>query len=205
MMLETCVATGLKALRMKRLNRALLITSFIPFCWLAFMTIHELGHVVAGLLTGGSVNRVVIHPLALSRTDVSPNPSPLITAWAGPVIGVLLPVTIWSAFWKCKLPGDHLTRFFAGFCLIANGLYIGIGSLEKVGDAGEMVQHGTPIWMLWIFGIITVPIGFLTWHQLGPRFGWGESEDQVDATTALISVVLFAVLLLATTSLSPRI
>ena len=31
---------------MKRMNQVILIGSFIPFCWLAFMLVHELGHVL---------------------------------------------------------------------------------------------------------------------------------------------------------------
>ncbi|MEW4486456.1 M50 family metallopeptidase [Thalassoglobus sp. JC818] len=106
---------------MKRLNQFILITSFIPFCWLAFMAIHELGHVIAGLTTGGAITKVVLHPLAISRTDVSLNPSPLVTVWAGPVIGVVVPLIVWGLFRKFRIPGDNLARFLAGFCMIANG------------------------------------------------------------------------------------
>lgn len=189
---------------MKRMNQVILIASYISFCWLAFMAIHELGHVVAGLFTGGSVMKVIVHPLAISRTDVSPNPNPLITVWAGPIVGILLPLVIWSVFWKFQIPGDYLARFFAGFCLIANGAYIGMGSFQNIGDAGDMIQNGSPIWLLWLFGIITVPIGFLIWHRLGPKFGLGKSNGSVDERAAYVSLALFTVLFVATCLLSPR-
>ena len=189
---------------MKRMNQIILIASFIPFCWLSFMAVHELGHIVAGLCTGGSVTKIVVHPLAISRTDVSPNPNPLITVWAGPIIGVLLPLAIWGVFSKFNMPGDYLARFFAGFCLIANGAYIGIGSFENIGDAGDMMKHGSSIWLLWLFGIITVPIGFLIWHRLGPKFGLGESNGNVDEWAAYLSLGMFTVLFLATFLISPR-
>ncbi len=189
---------------MKRMSQVILVASFIPFCWLAFMAIHELGHVIACLSTGGSVSKVVVHPLAISRTDVSPNPNPLIIVWAGPIVGVLLPLVIWGVFWKFKIPGDYLARFFAGFCLIANGAYITIGSFEDIGDAGDMMRNGSPIWVLWLFGIVTVPIGFLIWHRLGHKFGLGESNGSVDERAAYVSLALFTVLFLATFLLSPR-
>ena len=189
---------------MKRLNQAILVASFVPFCWLAFMAIHELGHVIAGLFTGGTITKVVVHPLAISRTDVSPNPNPLVTVWAGPIIGVILPLGIWAVFWKFKIPGDYLARFFAGFCLIANGAYIGTGSFENIGDAGDMMKHGSPIWLLWLFGIITAPIGFLSWHRLGTKFGLGESNGNVDEWAAYVSLGLFIALFLATFLISPR-
>ena len=189
---------------MTRMNQVILIASFIPFCWLAFMAVHELGHVIAGLITGGSISKVVVHPLAISRTDVSPNPQPLVTVWAGPVFGGFLPTAIWVSLRKLKLPGDYLARFFAGFSMIANGAYIGIGSFEKIGDAGDMINHGSPIWLLWLFGVITVPIGFLIWHRLGPKFGLGESGGKVDEWAAYASLGLFTVLFVVTFLLSPR-
>ena len=189
---------------MRRMNQVILIVSFVSFCWLAFMALHELGHVIAGLATGGSVTKVVVHPLAISRTDVSPDPNPLATVWAGPVVGVVLPLLVWSVFRKFKIAGDYLARFFAGFCLIANGSYIGIGSFENIGDAGDMIKHGSPVWALWLFGLITVSIGFLVWHRLGPKFGLGEADGEVDEWAAYVSLAMFTVLYFLAFLISPR-
>ena len=167
------------------------------------MAIHELGHVVAANLTGGTVTNIIVHPLAISRTDVSPNLNPLAVVWSGPVLGVLLPLLFWVAAWRLKIPGDYLARFFAGFCLIANGAYIGLGSVERIGDAGDMLKNGSPMWTLWLFGILTVPIGFLMWHRLGPKFGLGESKGAVDQWAVYLSVALLTTILLATSLLSP--
>jgi hypothetical protein len=56
---------------------------------------------------------------------------------------------------------------------LANGLYIGLGSLEGVGDAGDLLQHGSPVWTLWLFGLATAPAGLALWNGLGPKFGLG--------------------------------
>lgn len=189
---------------MKRLNQFILIASFLPFCWFAMMTVHELGHIIAGYLSGGNVNKVVIHPLAISRTDVSPNPMPLLVAWAGPLIGIVLPLTAWGVLRCFKIPGDYLARFFAGFCLIANGAYIGIGSFDKVGDAGDLLWNGSSSWELWLFGIVTIPIGFLLWHGIGPKFGLGEANGKVDEWAAYLSLALFSLMFVVTFAMSPR-
>jgi hypothetical protein len=55
--------------------------------WLGMQLVHELGHVMAAYATGGSVERVVLHPLELSRTDLARNPRPLAVASAGPLGG----------------------------------------------------------------------------------------------------------------------
>ena len=189
---------------MKRLNQVVLIATFLPFCWLAMMAVHELGHVVAGSVSGGTINNVVIHPLTISRTDVSPNPMPLLVVWAGPIVGVVVPLVLWVVLWRFRIPGDYLAKFFAGFCLIANGAYIGIGSFNKVGDAGEMLISGSASWELWLFGIVTVPLGFLLWHGLGPKFGLGDSNGQVDEWAAYLSLALFSIMFVLTFALSPR-
>lgn len=182
---------------MKRLNQTVLIASFIPLCWLAMMAFHEFGHVLASWFSGGQVMKVVLHPLAISRTDVSPNPSPLLVAWAGPLIGVCLPLLIWGVMWGLALPGAYLARFFAGFCLIANGAYIGLGAFARIGDAGDLLRYGSPIVCLWLFGIITIATGFLIWQGLGPKFGLGDADGHVDVWAAHLSLGLLIALLTA--------
>jgi hypothetical protein len=58
-------------------------------------------------------------------------------------------------------------KFFAGFCLIANGAYIGLGSIDGIGDAGDMLRHGSPRWLLIAFGSLAVLAGLAVWHSLG--------------------------------------
>src|SRR5947209_4265019 len=120
--------------------------------------VHEFGHVCGAWLTGGRVAHVVLNPLTISRTDLADNPRPLVVVWAGPVVGVLLPVALWLAAAGVRMPGAFVLRFFAGFCLLANGLYIGAGSFDRVGDCGEMLRHGSEPWQLWLFGAMTAPV-----------------------------------------------
>ncbi|MEE2826356.1 MAG: hypothetical protein VYE64_06985 [Planctomycetota bacterium] len=190
--------------RLHRVHQWILIGTFLPFCWLAFMLLHELGHIAAALVSGGAVKHVVVYPLTFSRTDVEPNPHPLLVVWAGPMVGVLLPLMIWWGFWRFRVPGDYLARFFAGFCLVANGAYIAIGSFDQVGDAGDMLKHGSLAWQLWLFGLVTIPFGFLAWHGQGPKFGLGQAAARVDARAAYGSLGLLLTLLALMFLLSPR-
>ena len=66
-----------------------------------------------------------------------------VSFWAGPILGVALPVAAWLAAALCRLVGAYLLRFFAGFCLVANGAYIAGGSFDRLGDAGVMLRHGS--------------------------------------------------------------
>ena len=145
-----------------KFHREILIASTLLASWLGMQAVHELGHVCGAWLTGGSVKQVVLHPLTISRTDLLKNPAPLAVVWAGPLVGALLPLPFWLVSAAAKMPGSFVLRFFAGTCLVANGLYIGVGSFARIGDCGEMLSHGSELWHLWMFGLLTVPAG--VWH-----------------------------------------
>ncbi len=182
-----------------RVYQCLLIASFLPLCWLGMLVIHELGHVASAVVTGGRVSRVVLHPLQLSRTDLAHNPHPGVVAWSGPVIGVLLPLTALALFHGFHLPGRYLVRFFAGFCLIANGAYLGAGAWSGAGDAGDLLRTGTPCGILVAFGLLTVPAGLWLWNGQGKHFGLGAGAQRVEPTAAIVSLalLLFTATLLA--------
>jgi hypothetical protein len=83
-----------------------------------------------------------------------------------------------------------LLRFFAGFCLLANGLYVGVGSFDSVGDAGEMLRHGSQPWQLWLFGLATAPAGLWLWHRQGRYFGIGRNREMVNRGIAYGTLVV---------------
>ncbi len=165
----------------RRLRQILLILGTFAVSWLMMMAVHELGHVIHAWISGGQVVYVELRPWTISRTDVWPNPRPLFVVWGGPIWGCVLPLI---ACWLARLfrwRFDYLLTFFAGFCLIANGVYIGVGGPPGVGDAGDMLNYGCPLWMMLVFGITTATPGLYLWNGLGPRFGLGPSPDVVDS------------------------
>jgi Peptidase M50B-like len=174
----------------QRLHQAVLIASVVLGSWLGMQAVHEFGHVLGAWLTGGEVDRVVLHPLTISRTDLAHNPSPLLVVWAGPVVGVLLPAVAWGVAAGLRLPGAFVLRFFAGFCLVANGAYIAGGSFDRIGDCGQMLRHGSPVWQLWLFGAVAVPAGLWLWHRQGVHFGLGPARGQVNPGVAYVSLVV---------------
>jgi hypothetical protein len=162
--------------------------------WLGMMVVHEMGHVLGAALTGGRVARVILHPLSFSRTDLATNPRPLVVAWAGPVLGSLIPLV------PLAIPGLRcgrlapLFRAFAGFCLIANGAYIGAGIVEPVGDAADLVRFGAPKWSLLLFGLAAVAVGLVLWNGLGRSLGLRGSR--VDPLAFAVAAGLLIVLTL---------
>ena len=189
---------------MQRSHQLLFTVSLVLLSWLGMMAVHELGHVVGAVVTGGSVDRVVLYPLSISRTEVMPNPHPGVVVWLGPVIGCLLPLALVAVVPRRFGVLRTVSRFFAGFCLVANGAYILIGAFDRVGDCGEMLRSGTPMWAMFAFGTVTVPAGLLLWHRLGSLKKFINNPSIVTPTMALSAFSVLAVLLVGGFAFSPR-
>ena len=166
---------------MKQRDQLLLIIATLVVSWYGMQAVHELGHVLGAIVTGAEVKRVVLHPFSISRTDIGLNPNPSIVVWAGPIVGTTLPVLVWGALQWMAIRVAYLSRFFAGFCSVTNGAYIAFGSFDQVGDCKEMLDHGSPIWSLWLFGAITIPLGLWLWHGQGHHFGLGSVHRNASA------------------------
>ena len=179
---------------MNQLYRIVLIISFIGFSWLAMQVVHELGHVLGAVISGGHVTNVVLHPCTISRTDVFPNPHPLFVVWAGPIVGTLLPLLGFLIARFFRWPGAFLFRFFAGFCLIANGVYIGFASIQSIGDAGDMLRNGSSQWQLILFSLFTTTLGLYLWDGLGQKFGLGKTKETVSRSATHTALALFIIL-----------
>lgn len=134
--------------------------------WWPMMVVHETGHILGACLTGATIDNVVLWPWMISETTRSGSPAPLIDTWAGPVVGAVVPLTAFVLLRRRGRRWRGVTGFFAGFCLIANGLYLGLGWIDHVGDAGDLVRLGMPIAVLVAFGVIACVGGFYLWHRL---------------------------------------
>lgn len=157
--------------RRSPLLSALAVVALIYASWLAMMAIHELGHVIHAYLSGGRVSLVYFHPLEFSRTDLSINPHPQFVAWGGAIWGSLLPLLAFGLIRRLCPRLSNPACFFAGFCLIVNGAYIGLGWIDKAGDAGTLLRTGASPWTMTAAGLLAIASGLYLWHRLGPRFG----------------------------------
>jgi len=180
---------------MQRFHQIVFVISLLALSWLAMMAVHELGHIVGAVVTHGTVQRVVLDPTTISRTDVFPNPHPAIVVWLGPILGCLIPPFVCLTVPRRMTAVHNITMFFAGFCLVANGAYIAIGAWDGVGDCGVMLQLGSPFWTLPAFGVITIPAGIYIWHRLGSVYDFLASPSFVEPLAAYILLVVLTVTL----------
>jgi len=186
----------------KSANRSwqlLLIVGVLGFSWLGLQVVHEAGHVLHALASGGTVVRVVLWPTTISETLVAPNPHPRFVAWGGPIWGCLIPLAVWGLVWATARRYAFLARFFAGACLVANGVYLGtstfIGGCAL--DGPVILANGGSIWSVLLFSLAAVVMGFYAWHGLGPDFGFGKTRGRVDRLAAVIVAGLATVVVVA--------
>lgn len=163
----------------RRASQIVLIAGLIAFCWPMMMLVHETGHAMGAWATGGQVQRVLWHPLVLSRTDVTPNPSPKIEVWAGPVVGAALPAVLAAMVIALRLKISYLFVAFAGFCLLANGLYVGWGTFDPAGDAHEMIRLGVPRGSMLVFGLVAMLSGLWLLDRVSPMLGFGDRPRRI--------------------------
>ena len=147
---------------MNAIWRAARLLVLVYVSWLLMLALHEAGHVMHAYASGGRVRRVSTPLLGFSETFYSRNPHPQFVAWGGPVWGAILPLLGLVAARRGTV--RRYAQFFAGFCLIANGAYIGIGWINRAGDAGDLLRYGAPVWALVVFGLASCALGLWLWH-----------------------------------------
>ena len=98
--------------------------------------------------------------------------------------GSAIPLVIAALVSLARIRWAYLVWFVAGFCLIANGAYIGVGAFDPVGDAEELVALGVSRWVLLGFGVVAFGAGLWIWHRGGERLGFGRDRKAVVASHA---------------------
>jgi hypothetical protein len=179
---------------MHRLRQCLLIGPLVCLSWLGMMVLHECGHALHAWWSAGTVEGVLLHPLAISMTAVHPNPHPHFVVWGGPVWGCVLPLLMLGGIRLLRLPSAYLFRFFAGFCLVANGVYIGPMSFTPAGDPADLLRYGCPQWVMLAFGAVAIGTGFVLWHGQSARFGFGPDGRPIPWRHVLGTCALLAAL-----------
>lgn len=131
--------------------------------------IHELGHVIGAR---GEVTGVHLPLVGISSTSSVADTPATLAIFAGPLFGGVAPCL------ALLLPRIHprcsrALRFFVGFCLVANGVYLSAGTCLDAGDSADLVHHGVPIVLLVLIGAAMALGGLWVWHRNGSWCGLG--------------------------------
>jgi hypothetical protein len=158
-------------------NQAMRGIAAAVLSWYGMMVVHEAGHCLGALVTGARIGSVEVPLVGFSRTVLTRSRRPALAVWAGPVFGATAPLAL-LLFLKAAAPlARHVLRFFAGLCLLANGLYIGIGAFLLAGDCLDLRRCGSPLWLELAFGAACTCGGLYAWHRMGPLPSWFASHS----------------------------
>ena len=122
---------------------------------------HELGHVISGVLGGAQLESLEIRPWHLPHSSLLNDNHPLLTLWAGPILGCAAPLLVASII---RRPA---CTFVAWFCVVANATYLLLGYYSGDGelDSAKMIRAGArPVELLGAV-TVTLPIGYLGFRK----------------------------------------
>ncbi|QDU94673.1 hypothetical protein [Lignipirellula cremea] len=124
--------------------------------WCMMTFTHEMGHLIGGWASGAELRRADLRPWKLPYSIFSPDPHPLITLWAGPLLGVLVPVAMaWLVRWRWM-------GFVAHFCLLANGVYLAAAWYAGGAylDTTKLLEHGAWPSSIALYCLLTIGFGY---------------------------------------------
>ena len=133
----------------------------LAMSWAVMTFTHEMGHIVGGTCCGGSLKSADLLPWHLPYSIFDPDPFPLVTLWAGLIIGVLAPVVL------AIIVRRDWMWFIANFCLIANGAYIATAwfSGDRYLDTPKMLEHGASPITIAVYCLLTIGFGYVGFRQ----------------------------------------
>lgn len=129
--------------------------------WLAMLLTHELGHVVAASPTGGVITSLELRPGWLPHTLVQPNPRPGVVLWGGFLAGWIVPQLTAPAWGIQAAFVGPMLRAWAAFCLLAGGVYLAVGGVERFTDTGQLLAAGWPHGPLVVAGAAVAAVGYM--------------------------------------------
>ncbi len=137
-------------------RRVVVFVWLLAAAWLVMTTTHELGHIVGGWLGGARLVAFELAPWRLPYSLHEPDPHPKLTLWAGPVVGVVLPLI------AAAIARQRWAWFIADFCLIANGGYLALGWLagDRFLDTPRLLAAGVHPATLAAFCLVTILVGY---------------------------------------------
>ncbi|MCU0721289.1 MAG: hypothetical protein MUC83_16380 [Pirellula sp.] len=124
-------------------------------------TIHEMGHIIGGTCCGGLLISADLLPWHLPYSIFEPDPYPLVTLWAGLMIGVLAPAAV------AMIVQREWMWFIANFCILANGTYIAIAWLsgDRYLDTPRLLEHGASPISIAVYCLLTIAFGYVGFRR----------------------------------------
>jgi hypothetical protein len=141
-----------------RVTRFLLL---LVASWIVMTFTHEMGHIIGGTCCGGTLQAVDLMPWRLPYSIFEPDPFPLVTLWAGLILGALIPVVV------AVIVQRDWMWFIANFCVLANGAYIATAwfSGDHYLDTPKLLEHGASTIAIAVYCLFTIGFGYVGFRR----------------------------------------
>ncbi len=142
-------------------ERVAMLTWRLAASWCVMVMTHEAGHLLGGWIGGATLVDFDLAPWGLPYSIHQPDPRPLLTLWAGPIVGVALPVAVALAAHRAWV------WFIADFCVLANGAYLAIawvGGGDRL-DTPRLLAAGAPAFVVAVFCAATIAVGYVRFRS----------------------------------------
>lgn len=146
--------------------------------WVTMTFTHESGHLIGGFVSGAKLTSFDLAPWRLPYSLHSPDPFPLVTLWAGPIIGVLIPLVLAASI------RQQWAWFIADFCLIANGGYLALAWLagDRYLDTPRLLAAGSHPASIVLFCAVTIGLGYVWFRSDCIHFLASSSQGQAEVS-----------------------
>lgn len=160
-------------------NRILRFVLLLVSSWIFLTFTHEVGHIVGGWCSGGTLETADLRPWHLPYSIFDPDPKPLATLWCGPILGVVVPLGLALAIRR------EWIWFIANFCVLANGAYLATAwiSGDRYLDTPQLLEHGAHPLTIGLYCALTIGFGYLGFRRSCIRALTSPQEESVEAVS----------------------
>ncbi len=182
---------------MKCFQQMLIVLGIFVFSYNLSNLIHESGHALNAVLTGGSLNKITMSPLSWCYASTSGGNKIFVT-WGGFLWQTIVPTALLILLWRFKSRLSLFALFLVLVSFAVSGIYMITGALAGIGDGGNLVRYGIPPFILLTVGSILLlcclPLSLL----MGVLLGLGRKQTSFISVMMVlmpIQIYLFAMLI----------
>ncbi len=187
---------------MKTFQRFLIVLGAYVFAYNASSIMHELGHALAVIATGGEVSFIEVSPFSWSYTHYISDPEPMATSWGGFLWGTMIGVFTFLILWIVRSRLSLFGAVFAVTSLAYAGIYMLVGAVLRIGDSAALMWMGIPQAVLIAIGGMLLLLVLPLILPLGVLLGIGRGRNRLGTTVLVFSPILAYLLVMAAFNLS---
>ena len=139
--------------QIKCFQQMLIVLGIFVFSYNLSNLIHESGHALNAVLTGGSLNKITMSPLSWCYAWTSGG-NRIFVIWGGFLWQTIVPTVILLLLWCFKSRLSLYALFLVLVSFAESGIYMITGAVAGIGDGGNLVRYGIPPFILLTVGSI---------------------------------------------------